>query len=347
MSTTMFGICKETEGNGAIYKEDLHSPSIGERDILVRVRAASICGTDLHILEWTPYAQNRCKLPMVFGHEMAGDVVEVGAAVTEVCVGDRVACETHIPCNHCHQCQTNNRHICENMKIIGVHSPGAFAEYISFPVDCAYRISDNISYETGAMLEPMGVAAHGIEVANVQGKIIAIYGCGAIGLMAIGIAHTYCAKKIFAMDIFDAKLDAALEMGADVTINVKTKKAKEEVLAETQGIGVDAVIDFTGSQNAINDGFSLLKKGGVFVMVGLPETDLILPATDSIIYKEATVIGVTGRRMYETWDQCETVLSSPRYNIQRTIGGIYPLKDFEKAFDAIRSGVPGKMILIP
>ena len=347
MSTTMFGICKETGENGAIYKEDLEIPQIGERDILVRVRATAICGTDLHIMEWTPYAQNRCKLPMVFGHEMSGDVVEVGALVTEVRVGDRVACETHIPCNHCYQCQTNNRHICENMKIIGVHTPGSFAEYISFPVDCAYKIGDDISYETGAMLEPMGVAAHGMEVANVQGKTIAIYGCGAIGLMAVGIAHTYSAKKIYAIDLFEAKLSAALDMGADVVINVKEEKAVQRVLSETQGVGVDVVIDFTGSQKAINDGFSILRKGGTFVMVGLPENDLIVPATDNIIYKEATVVGVTGRRMYETWDQCQSALSSPRYNIQRTIGGIYPLKDFEKAFTAIRNGVPGKMILIP
>ena len=347
MKSTMFGIYKDSEGYGAKYREDLPIPKPGDRDILVKVRATAICGTDLHIMGWTDYAKNRCKLPFVFGHEFSGDVVEPGSKVTEFAIGDRVAGETHIPCNNCSQCRANRRHICENMKIIGVHGQGSFAEYISFPADCAYRLSNDIDYETGAMLEPMGVAVHGIDAANVKDKTIAILGCGQIGLMAVGAANYFGAREIYAVDVFSAKLKIALELGADAVFNSKEVNAVEEVIKASGGKGVDAVIDYTGNQQAIRDGFAMLKKGGVFVMVGLPDSDLLIPVTEGIIYKETTVIGVTGRLMYETWDQCVEILKSPKFSIKSCIGGIYPLRDFEKAFEAIRGGTPGKMILIP
>ena len=347
MKSTMFGVYKDNEGYGAVYREDLPIPAYGDRGILVKVRAAAICGTDHHIIGWTGYAQSRCRLPMVFGHEFSGDVVAVGGKVTEVCVGDRVACETHIPCNNCYMCATGNRHICENMKLVGVHTQGAFAEFASFPADCAYKLDDSLDYETGAALEPMGVAVHGVKAADVRGKTVAIYGCGAIGLMAVGAARACGAAKIFAVDQFDAKLAAGLNMGADIVIDARGGKASEKILEATGGRGADAVIDYTGSQPAIRDCFSALRKGGVFVMVGLPDSDLLLPATDGIIYKEATVIGITGRLMYETWDQCAEILKSPLFHMEHAVGGRYALRDFEKAFEAIRGGAPGKMLLIP
>jgi len=260
MKNTMFGVYKDSEGYGAAYREDLPVPKIGERDILVRVKAAAICGTDQHIIGWTDYAKARCRLPMVFGHEFSGEVVEVGAKVTEIRAGDRVAGETHIPCNNCVPCKTNRRHNCDNMKIIGVHTQGAFAEYISIPADCAYKLSGDIDYETGAMLEPMGVAVHGVDIAQVRGKTTAIYGCGAIGLMAVGAAYTREAGKIFAVDVFDAKLEAAKKLGADVTFNSRTENAVEKIIKATDGQGVDVVIDYTGNKEAIRDGFKFLKK---------------------------------------------------------------------------------------
>ncbi len=342
----MIGLYKERQEPGAVYRTDLPMPTVNARDILVKVKATAICGTDMHIMDWTKYAQERLKLPMVFGHEFAGDIVEIGSEVTEFKVGDRVAGETHIPCNHCMQCLTDNRHICENMKIIGVHAPGSFAEYISFPEDCAFKLPDDIDYNQGAMLEPMGVAVHGIDAANVANKTVAIYGCGPIGLMAVGAAKAWGAKKIYALDIFDEKLKVAMKMGADVVINTKDADAAKIILGQIPG-GVDAVIDYTGSQIAILSGFSVLRKGGTFVMVGLMNGDLTLSATECIIYKEATVIGVTGRLMYKTWDQCIEILKSGKFDIGTVTGGIYKLQDFEQAFNAIKAGNPGKMLLIP
>ena len=343
----MKGIVKERPTYGAVFHTDLPVPAIGENDVLIRVRASAICGTDLHIIAWGDYAASRVPLPMVFGHEFAGDIVRVGAGVTAYSPGLRVAGETHIPCNRCHQCQTGNRHICENMKIIGVHVPGCFCDYIAIPQDCVYPISDTVSYEAGAMLEPMGVAVHGVSEGRVQGQTVLVFGCGPIGLMAVGACKAWKARRIIAVDIFPDKLKVAAQMGADDTLNAADADFREQVLALTGGIGVDVAIDYTGSTPAILSGLSLTRKGGRFVIVGLPNKPVTLDLADLIIYREITVVGVTGRRMYETWAQCEEILAGGQFDITRIVGGTYPLAEFEKAFAALNAGSPGKMLLIP
>lgn len=346
MKDTMYGIVKPAPQPGAEIRDDLPIPQVGPRDILVRVRATAICGTDLHIMAWSEYAQKRVPTPMVFGHEFSGDVVAVGSEVNEVQVGDKVAGETHIPCNHCHMCLTDNRHICENMKIIGVHVPGSFAEYISFPVDCAYKLPSDFSYENGAVLEPMGVAVHGIDAAQVAGKKVVVYGCGPIGLMAVGAAKAWGAEQVIAIDMVQRKLEVAKEMGADAVINGREQDVTKEVFRLTE-FGADVVVDYTGNLRAIKAAFSLIHKGGRIVLVGLPNGALELDPTEDIIYKEATVVGVTGRLMYKTWEQCAELIGSGKFNIKTAISGVYPLRDYQKAFDAIKDGAPGKMVLIP
>lgn len=347
MKRTMYGVYKEKPEIGAVLNTNLPIPEIKSNDVLIKVKATAICGTDLHIFSWDQWAAARIPLPMVFGHEFSGEIAEVGSNVKEYKVGDRVAGETHIPCNDCYQCETNNRHICENMKIIGVHVPGSFSEYISIPKDCIYKIPDSISFEIGAMLEPMGVGVHGVSAAGVEEQTILIYGCGPIGLMAIGAAKVLGAKNIIAVDVFNEKLEIAKIMGADLALNSENIDVIAEVIKETDGVGADIVIDYAGVNQAILSGFKSLKKGGKMVLVGLPSKDLIIDINENIIYKEAVVIGVTGRLMYETWEECEKILADPKFSIEPVIGGIYPLKDYEKAFEALYKGRPGKMILIP
>lgn len=347
MSATMQGIVKEQPTFGAVYHTDLPIPEIGENDVLIHVKAAAICGTDLHIMAWSEYAASRVPIPMVFGHEFAGDIVRVGEKVTAYKPGERVAGETHIPCNHCYQCRTNNRHICENMKIIGVHVPGCFCDYIAIPQDCVYRIADTVSYEEGAMLEPMGVAVHGVAEAEVAGKNVLVFGCGPIGLMAVGACKVWGARTVTAVDVFDNKLKVAVDMGADNAFNATDPDFKSKVLQVTGGVGMDVVIDYTGSTPAILSGLELTRKGGRFVVVGLPNKPVTLDLAELVIYREITMIGVTGRRMYETWEQCEEILNSGRFDIAKIVGGRYPMKDFEAAFAALNAGNPGKMLLIP
>lgn len=347
MAECMKGILKEKPQPGAVWREDLPIPAVKDNELLIKVKATAICGTDLHIYPWNAWAQKRLTLPMVFGHEFSGEVVQVGKMVRNFKIGDRVAGETHIPCNACYQCQTGNQHNCNDMKIIGVHASGCFAEYISIPVDCAWKLDDDLSYELGAMLEPMGVAAHGVLSGEIGGKSIAIYGCGPIGLMGVGIASACGAIRIFAIDLFEEKLAVAREMGADTTLQVGKDNAEEAIHNATGGQGVDVVVDFTGNAKAIQEGFRVLRKGGRYTMAGLPDAPVSLDLTDAIIYREATVLGITGRLMYKTWWQCNELLKSGKIDIKPVIGGIYPLKDYEKAFDALKSGAPGKMILIP
>lgn len=343
----MKGLRKEKPEIGAVYREDLEMPAVGRRDILVEVKAAAICGTDQHIYHWTDYCVKQgIPIPMVFGHEFSGVVVKVGEDVTEVKVGDHVAAETHIPCNHCTMCKTDNRHICNEMKIIGVHVPGCFSDYAAIPVDCAYVIPDDMDFQYGAMLEPMGVAVHGVDEGRVADKTVVIYGCGPIGLMAVAAAKGCGAKYVIAIDVFDNKLKVAEQVGADMVVNSKTQSTHDQIFALCPD-GVDVAIDYTGNHIAIRDCFHLIRKGGRVVLVGLPNGDFSIDLSGLVIYKEATIVGVTGRRMYQTWEHCDQLLTSGAVNLEPIIGGVFPLKDYDKAFAQIFAGAPGKMLLIP
>lgn len=348
MTGTMRGICKTRPGVGAEYREDLPIPQISDDQVLIKVHATAICGTDLHLYHWNEYAQKRMTdLPMVFGHETAGEIVEIGKNVTGYRLGDRISVETHVPCNHCWQCRNGNPHICENQHVFGVTDPGAFAEYAPVHKDCIVRLKDDISYEMGAMLEAMGAGVHGVEVAQVRGKRVLVSGCGPIGLMTIGACKAHGASQVIACDLIEEKLEIAKAMGADITVNSREVDLPAFVRSQTDGVGADAVIDITGNPHAIRAGLKAVRKGGIFVSVGLPDGEVGINLTEDIIYREVIYTGVSGRLMFETWEDCMNILQSPGFSLEPVVGGIYPFRDFEKALDALKQGVPGKMILVP
>jgi threonine 3-dehydrogenase len=341
------GIVKETFVRGAALRSDLPDPRPGEGEILVKVHASAICGTDLHIYNWNAWAQARVRPPMVFGHEFAGEIVETGPCAHRFKTGDRIAGETHIACGSCRQCLTGNAHNCESMKIIGVHTPGAFAEYISIPETCGWKLDDSLSYEEGACLEPMGVGMHGIEAAKVGGKDIVILGAGPIGLMAVGIARVHGARHVVVSEPVQERLNAAGKWGATHLVQPDSEDLKAAVMDVTSGAGADVVIDYSGSARAIQTGFSLIRKGGMVVLVGLPSEPVVIDATDSVIYKEAWITGVTGRTMYGTWFECQKVMESGRFDLSQIIAAKYSFDDFERAFEDAIGGIPGKVILLP
>ena len=348
MTGTMRGICKMRAGKGAEFRTDIPIPQISDDEVLMKVHATAICGTDMHIYNWNEYASTRMKnLPMVFGHETAGEIVEIGKNVIGYQIGDRISTETHIPCNHCRQCKIGNRHICENMRVFGVTDSGAFAEYAVIPKDCIVRLPDAVTYEMGSMLEAMGAGVHGVERAQVKGKTVLVSGCGPIGLMAIGACKAHGASKIIACDVFHEKLEIAKTMGADVVVNSEEEAIIDRVRQETDGSGADTAIDITGSGKAIVAGLRALAKGGTMVSVGLPNGEIPINLTEDIIYREIVYTGVSGRRMFETWDDCLQILQTDGFSLAPVIGGVYHFEAFEEALAAIRSGVPGKMILVP
>lgn len=349
MKNTMCGIVKERPGpGGLVYRADLPVPEIGDDEVLIKVRCAALCGTDLHIRDWDAWSQKRIRPPVTLGHETAGEIVAVGRAVRDRRVGDRVSCESHIPCGKCWFCRNGLPHICQNVRLFGCTDNGAFAEYAKIRADCTFLLDDAISDEAACLFEPMGAGVHGVEAAEVAGKTVLVSGCGPIGLTAVSAARTFGAARVIACDLIDGKLETARAMGADAVFNSAKRDLVSEVLALTDGIGADAAIDVTGAAAAINTDLKCLRAAGRMVCVGLPTGPVTLPdMADDLIYREIQLTGVSGRKIWETWEAFAQVLRGPYFQMDRIIGGRFPMADFETAIARIEAGVPGKMLLYP
>jgi threonine 3-dehydrogenase len=343
----MLAVVKSDIKKGAELRE-VPVPTPGPGDVVVKVKAAAICGTDSHIYEWNAWAQNAgIKLPTIMGHEFSGEVVSIGEGVKNLKVGDYVAGETHIPCGECYQCRNGQQHICRNLKMFGVHTNGCFAEYVQIPEICAVKIPATIKPEIGAILEPLGTAMRASFEVMSSGSRIAVVGCGPIGLLAIASARAMGAATIIAVDVLNNKLELASSVGADVVINPMEKDAVKEVLALTDGVGVDAFIDASGSVPAISTAFKYLRKGGRAGLVGLPSRPLELDLVSDVVFKEATIIGIHGRRMYEHWTKMGSLLDRGLLNIEPVITHVISLKDFQKGFSLLEEGKASKVILVP
>ena len=349
MKKQMRGLVKEIAGpSGLVYHDDLPVPEIGDDEVLIKVHCTAICGSDIHILDWDAWSEKRIKPPVTLGHEVAGDIVAVGKNVKDRKCGDRVSCETHIPCGECYFCKNGMPHICGNIQLFGCTQNGAFAEYTRIRSDCTFLLDDDLPYEAACMFEPMGAGVHGVEAADVAGKIVLVNGCGPIGLTAVSASKTFGAKKVIACDLLDARLEAAKEMGADLVFNSGKCDLVAEVRKLTDGIGVDAAIDITGAEAAINTALKCLRAAGRMVCVGLPTKPVALhDMTDDLIYREIQLTGVSGRLIWQTWEDFAKVMKGPYYKLDKVIGGCFALEDYEKALEEIRKGTPGKMLLFP
>ncbi len=347
MKSTMCGIVKETVGVGMTYRTDLPLPTINDDEVMFKVRVSALCGTDIHIYDWDAWSQKRVVPPVVLGHETAGDVIAVGKNVTDIKVGDRVSVESHVVCGECEFCRAGMKEICKNTKLFGVTMDGAFAEYAKVHHSAVFKLPDDVTYEMACMFEPMGAGVHGVEAAEVAGKRVLVSGCGPIGLTVITAAKVFGAKEVYACDLIDDKLDIALEMGADKVFNSAKCDVVSEVKFLTGGMGVDVAIDITGAGPAINTDLKSVRAGGRMVCVGLPSKEVSLDMTEDLIYREVTLTGVAGRKIWETWEDFAKVVKDPRYKMECIMGLKFPMKDIEKAVQAVRDGVPGKMLLYP
>lgn len=345
---TMCGMCKETPAPGKFtYHTDLPLPEIGDDEVLIKVHCTAVCGSDMHIMEWDDWSKIYIKPPVIPGHETAGEIIAVGRAVTGRKVGDRVACESHISCGECWFCKNGLAHICKNLVLFGCGVNGAFAEYSKIPARATYLLPDSISYESACMFEPMGAGVHGAEAAEPAGKNVLIFGCGPIGLTAISACKTFGARTVIAVDLVDEKLRIAREMGADHTFNSGSCDLKAEVMALTGGIGADAVIDITGAATAIHCAFACVRAAGKVVSVGLPDKSITLDLTNEIAYREVVYTGVSGRKIWDTWEDFSKVMNGPYFKLEYVMGGKYALEDFDRAVAAIEKGIPGKKLIYP
>lgn len=334
-------LLKQTAGPGFVLR-DVPEPVIRDDEVLIRVRRAGVCGTDVHLYEWDEWARGRCRPPFVVGHEFAGDVVQVGALVTDVREGDRVTAEGHIVDGRCLLCRTGNAHVCPYTKIIGVDRDGCFAEYIAMPSTNVWHLHDSISYDIGGIHDPMGNAVHTALTAEIAGANVLITGCGPIGLFAVGICRAAGAAHVVASDINAGRLALARKMGAHSTVT--PEEADSTVRSVTDGLGVDVVLEMSGVAPAIKQAFTLVRVGGRVQMLGLPAREIPVDFARDVIFKGITIYGVVGRRMYETWHQLTRLLRSGEFDPNPVLTHRFRLEEADAAIAAIKSGDAGKVI---
>jgi threonine 3-dehydrogenase len=339
----MHAIVKQTRAPG-LTVTTAPRPSVAPGEVLIAVRHAGVCGTDLHIADWDAWAQGRLKPPVIVGHEFAGEIVEVGDGVSELQVGQLVTAEGHIVCGHCLQCRTGNGHICRNTRIIGVDRDGAFAEYIAMPETNVLTL-DGIPTTIGAIMDPMGNAFHTVLTAEIPGSTVFVVGCGPIGCFAVGIARAAGAAKVIASDVNPKRLALAQRMGAHLTLDAARQDVVREVLAATGGEGADVVCEMSGVPAALHQAFAAVRMGGRVQLLGIPKGEVPVDFANEIIFKGITVYGVIGRRMYQTWHQMRRFLSAGMFDPRPVMTHQFPLAKIDEALAAIRSGEAGKVIL--
>jgi threonine 3-dehydrogenase len=346
MPSTMKALRKMQPARGLSF-ETAPIPTIGPTDVLVRVRTASICGTDLHIYGWDRWSQGRIKPPVTLGHEFCGTVERAGEEVTAVRPGDPVSAEMHLNCGHCHQCRLGEAHICQNLRIIGIDQDGAFAEFVKIPSSNIWKLDPAIPEHYGAILDPLGNAVHTVLAGEIAGNTVLVTGCGPIGLMSIAVAKACGSSTVFATETNEQRRVMARKMGADVVLNPADVDSVAHIKSGTSGTGVDVLLEMSGNPAAIQQGFRALRAGGRASLLGIPTESVPLDLVNDVIFKGATVQGIYGRRMYATWVQMTALLKAGRLNLDPLFGERTPLEKFENAFSLLQSGLPEKILLYP
>jgi len=325
--------------------DNVEIPSVGDKDVLITVTHAGICGTDRHIYEWDRWSQNRIKVGISTGHEFVGTVSEVGPGVERFKPGQRVSAEGHIYCGQCKPCRTGNAHICRSVEIIGIDRDGCFAQFVSIPERNVWPVDSRIPDKVAAVFDPLGNAVHTVMSANVSGKSVLITGVGIIGLMAVSVARAAGAGKIIVTDVDPRRLTIAKTLGADVAYLGTDETWPELARAETNGHGPQVLLEMSGNRFAIKQGFTALGDGGTAALLGIPGDDISFNLADDIIFKGATVIGINGRRIFETWYQMESLILSGRLNLDPIITHVIAMDKFEDGFRMMQTGEAIKVVL--
>jgi threonine 3-dehydrogenase len=320
-------------------------PKVGAKDVRVQVTAFAICGTDLHIFEWDRWAESRIRPPLIPGHEFVGVVESTGPEVTLVRPGDRVTAETHIYCGLCYSCRRGLAHLCNNVQILGVDRQGAFADYVVIPEQNIWKLDPKISDEIAAVHDPLGNAVHTALAGPVAGLRFAVFGCGPIGCFAVGVLKASGAAWVAAVDKNPIRLELAERMGADLLLNVERDAVVPAIRDATGGDGVDGMLEMSGSASAFRDGFEALANGGRVSLLGIPSKPLEIDVAKEVIFRGATIQGINGRWIFETWYRMQALLLSGKLDIRPVITHILGRDEFEKAVELQRSGKAGKIVL--
>jgi len=324
-------------------------PAAGE--ILIQVERVSLCGSDINLFSWNDVAKAIAALPFTPGHEAVGKVTKLGPGVEHIKVGDRICVENHYYCGKCYQCTHGLPHICQNMGQFGhgkqtVH--GGCSQYTIVPALYAYVLKTDLDPVRACLLEPFGVAHHAVEEVQVAGDNLLVIGCGPIGLMSIAVARALGAVTVIAADVIPARLELAKKLGADHVINTIDTDILVAVKALTNNDGAGCIIEASGFGPLVNRSFSLLRKGGRILMVGLPKTPLHVDnVLADIVFKSLTLKTIHGRKIFHTWEECEKLLASNAVDIMPLATHDMPMSKWEEAFDNLMKGVGMKILLNP
>jgi len=346
MSKTMMAVMKPQAKPGVEIR-DVAIPQIGLTDVLVKVKVASICGTDLHIYNWDRWAQGRIRPPLIPGHEFCGEVVAYGNEVTSVKEGDFVSAEMHVACGKCLQCRTGEAHICQFVKIIGVDADGAFAEYVRIPESNIWKLDPAIPQEYASILDPLGNAVHTVLAGEIAAKTVAVTGCGPIGLFSIAVARAVGASTVFAIEVNQYRRRIAQQMKADFVLDPSNDDVTKIVMEQTGGLGVDVVLEMAGHPTAIRTALDVVRRGGRISLLGLTSKPISLNFSEDIIFKGITIQGINGRRMYQTWYQMTALLKSGKLDLHPVITDRMSMADFSKGMERLTSGEASKILLYP
>ncbi|ARD39921.1 L-threonine 3-dehydrogenase [Edwardsiella ictaluri] len=326
-----------------IWMTDVPLPALGHNDIMIKIRKAAICGTDVHIYNWDTWSQKTIPVPMVVGHEYVGEVVAVGQEVRGFRIGDRVSGEGHITCGHCRNCRAGRTHLCRNTIGVGVNRQGAFAEYLVIPAFNAFKIPDNIPDALAAIFDPFGNAVHTALSFDLVGEDVLVSGAGPIGIMAAAVCRHVGARHVVITDVNDYRLDLARKMGVTRAVNVSRESLLEVMQALGMSEGFDVGLEMSGAPPAFHTMLDTMNHGGKIAMLGIPPGDMAID-WNQVIFKGLLIKGIYGREMFETWYKMAALIQSG-LDLTPIITHQYAIDDFQKGFDVMRSGHSGKVIL--
>jgi threonine 3-dehydrogenase len=348
MPETMRAV-RKPEPRPGLTLDEVPVPRPGTEEVLVKVEATSVCGTDLHIHKWDEWSQQRIEPPLTLGHEFAGTVVAVGKNVRHVEEGEYVSAESHVTCGMCYHCRTGQAHMCEQTRILGVDRDGAFAEYVAVPEAVIWKNDrSKLPPEIATLQEPFGNAVFATGAQDLAGRSVAVLGCGPVGLFTIGIARASGAASVLCSDRTPFRLNLAKAMGATAALNVLDADDVPCWFRETnEGFGVDVVFEMSGAPQAITDAFKIVRNGGRVILFGIPSRPVEIDVAEAMIFKNLSVLAMNGRRIFETWYKTRWMLESGVVDLRPLITHRYDLSKIDIALQQLQAGEACKIILYP
>jgi len=340
--TLMHALVKDVPCPGLSFKE-VPIPTLGNLDVLIKIKITAICGTDLHIYNWDPWAQQTLSLPLILGHEFMGVVEAVGNDVTQFKPGDRVSGEGHISCGFCRNCRNGKEHVCLQVKGLGIQRSGAFAHYLCLPAHNVIKLPSDIPDEIGAILDPLGDSLHTALAFDLIGEDVLITGAGPVGLMAVAIAKKVGARKIVISDINEYRLDLAKKLGVTHAFNVSHSSLLSILEEKPLDTHFSVGLEMSGSIDSVQDLLNAILPGGNIAVLGVPIQKITLDL-NTLIFKGLTLKGIYGRQMFRTWQKMIDLLQAG-LDVSSVITHHFPAKDFQQAFDVANRGQAGKVLL--